>query len=52
MFPNKDYVIGIPPPSTWFLLILVKIFSTKAAIKSTAYGGANFVPIAVARMCL
>ena len=34
-----------------FFLTLFKIFSSKAAITSTAYGGANFVPIAVPRIC-
>ena len=32
-------------------LTLSKIFSFKAAIKSIAYGGANFVPIAVSQIC-
>ena len=35
-----------------FFLTLLKILSYKGVIKSTAHGGANFVPIAVSRICL
>ena len=35
-----------------FYLTLVKVFSSKAAIESIAYAGANFLPIAVLWICL
>ena len=35
-----------------FFLTLLQIFSLKVAIKSIAYGGTNFVQIAVPRICL
>ena len=51
MFPNKKYFVSIPPPNTQGFFNLLKIFSSEAAIKSTAYGGADFVPIAVPQVC-
>ena len=38
MFPNKKYIVYVPPPEA-------------TAINSILYGGANVVPIAVPRIC-
>ena len=49
IFPNKKIYRH---QTLGFFLTLSNIFSSKGAIKSIAYGGANFVPVAIPRISL